>query len=154
MIVYRLSKKAYARDLSGSGAEKAGGRWNSQGLPALYTAGNRALCTVEVAVHLPLYILPTDYYLVSLYIPDHIPIHQLNPSQLPANWQAQPYFRSTRQLGDHFLRQASHLVMQVPSAVVQGDYNYLLNPRHPLMEKITLHAVEHFQFDGRLFNRK
>ena len=57
MIVYRLSKSKYSADLSGKGAEKAGGRWNSKGVAMVYTSASRALCTAEVAVHVPLGIV-------------------------------------------------------------------------------------------------
>ncbi|HHJ10104.1 MAG TPA: RES domain-containing protein [Bacteroidetes bacterium] len=43
MNVYRLCKCKYARDLSGRRANIAEGRWNSKGIPILYTAGSRAL---------------------------------------------------------------------------------------------------------------
>ena len=32
MIVVRLAKLKYCKDLSGKGAEKSGGRWNSKGV--------------------------------------------------------------------------------------------------------------------------
>lgn len=70
MIVYRLSKEIYANDLSGKGAEIAGGRWNSKGSAALYTAQSIALCVTEIAVHIPLGILPRDYRLIHIEIPD------------------------------------------------------------------------------------
>ena len=43
MIVYRLSKSKYSADLTGKGAEKAGGRWNSKGVAMVYTSTSRAL---------------------------------------------------------------------------------------------------------------
>ena len=64
MKVYRLSKAQFANDLSGKGAELAGGRLNSKGLPMLYTSSSRALCTAEIAVHTPLGIVPTDYVII------------------------------------------------------------------------------------------
>ena len=60
MIVYRLSREKYARDLSGEGARKAGGRWNSRGIPLVYTSQSISLCALEVAVHLPLGMAPKD----------------------------------------------------------------------------------------------
>src|SRR5690606_18256346 len=70
MIAYRLSRTEYARDLSGRGAELAGGRWNSKGTALVYTGQTIALCMAEVAVHIPLGIIPLDYELVTLEIPD------------------------------------------------------------------------------------
>lgn len=44
-----------------------------------------------------------------------------------------------------------HLLMQVPSATVQGEYNYLINPKHKDFKKIKLIKSEQFVFDERLF---
>ena len=68
MIVFRLSKATYALDLSGKGAEKTGGRWNSKGIPMVYTSSSRALCTAEIAVHLPLGLVPSGYHLTTLVV--------------------------------------------------------------------------------------
>ena len=70
MIVFRLSKAQFANDLSGKGAELVGGRWNSRGNAMLYTSQSIALCVTEIAVHVPLGILPKDFQLVHIEIPD------------------------------------------------------------------------------------
>ncbi|MEA3445495.1 MAG: RES family NAD+ phosphorylase, partial [Bacteroidota bacterium] len=64
MIVYSLAKQKYCTDLSGTGAEKAGGRWNNKGIKILYTSDSRALCTAEIAVHTSFSNIPKNYYLV------------------------------------------------------------------------------------------
>ncbi|MFT3920211.1 RES family NAD+ phosphorylase [Cloacibacterium sp.] len=69
MIVFRLSKEQFAQDLSGKGAELVGGRWNSRGNAMLYMSQSIALCVTEIAVHVPLGILPKDYQLVQIEIP-------------------------------------------------------------------------------------
>ena len=102
MIVYRLSKKKYSADLSGRGAEKAGGRWNSKGLPMVYTSESRALCTTEIAVHSPLGNIPTDYYLTTIEIPA-ASILEIKQADLPKDWKAIPHSNSTQLIGDKFL---------------------------------------------------
>lgn len=151
MIVYRLSKKAYADDLSGKGAAIAGGRWNSKGRKILYTSESRALCLAEIAVHLPLGIIPEDYFLSSVFIPDDIPITIVHPEELPKNWKEFPSTQSTKKTGDHFVASNDDLVLKVPSAVVQGDWNYLLNPDHPRFSEVKLIRKEKFEFDKRMF---
>nr|WP_255897437.1 RES family NAD+ phosphorylase [Rufibacter sediminis] len=83
MIAYRLSKGLYKNDLSGRGAEIAGGRWNSKGTALLYTCESRALCTTEIAVHTPLGIVPVDYWLITLEIPDELLLSEVLLSDLP-----------------------------------------------------------------------
>jgi len=72
-------------------------------------------------------------------------------TELPKDWNAIPHSNSTQLIGDKFLDQEKHLVMKVPSVVVSGDFNYLINPRHIFFPKIKILKIEPFQFDERLF---
>lgn len=151
MIVFRLSRARFAKDLSGKGAELAGGRWNSKGTPVLYTSDSIALCTVEVAVHMPLGIIPFDYQLIQIRIPDDVEIVELPEAKLPTDWKSFPHSNATQLIGDAFIADQQQLVLKVPSAAVQGTYNYLVNPRHPDFPKVTTVGTEPFEFDKRLF---
>jgi len=151
MRVYRLSKKKYAHDLSGKGAEMTGGRWNKAGTKLLYTSESRALCTAEVAVHTPIGIIPTDYYLTTIEIPDNVEVYQLDKADLPRDWKSFPHSQTTQQIGEDFVEKNMYLVLKVPSAVVQGDYNYLINPLHRDFDSVTIVNNEVFSFDERLF---
>lgn len=148
MIVYRLSKSVYANDLSGKGAELVGGRWNSRGNAILYTSQSIALCVTEIAVHVPLGILPKDYDLIHIEIPDD---NILEVKRLPKDWQTFPHADSTQKIGDKFLKDKKYLVLKVPSAAVQGEFNFLVNPRHPDFDKVKIKKKEKFSFDERLF---
>ena len=44
-------------------------------------------------------------------------------------------------------------MVQVPSASVHGDFNYLINPRHPDYKNVRVKSVDAFEFDSRLFKR-
>ena len=151
MIVFRLSKSTYAADLSGKGAEMSGGRWNSKGTAMVYTSQSGALCTVEIAVHTPLGIIPLDYTLVTIEIPDELSIQEITLDELPKDWNALLHIHGTQLIGDQFIKSGIHPLLKVPSAVVQGEYNYLINPRHPESRKISIRKIEPFNFDSRLF---
>jgi RES domain-containing protein len=153
MIVYRLSKEKYKNDLTGSGAEKSGGRWNSKGTAILYTGQSRALCTTEIAVHAPLGIIPTNYWLTTIFFPDNIAILKIERNKLPNDWKSFPHPHATQVIGDKFITKGKFMVMEVPSAVVQGDFNYLLNPSHLLFSSVKITETELFEFDERLFTR-
>lgn len=150
MIVYRLSKEVYANDLSGKGAEIAGGRWNSKGSAALYTAQSIALCVTEIAVHIPLGILPKDYRLTHIEIPD---TDFFEPKRLPKDWNTFPHPDSTQKIGDRFLKENKFLFMKVHSAAVQGESNYIINPKHIDFSDVKIKKIEKFTFDDRLFIR-
>ena len=153
MIVFRLSKSTYAADMSDKGAEMCGGRWNSKGVAIIYTSDSRALCTAEIAVHTPLGILPTDYELTTIQIPENTIIPELEISELPKNWKSIPHAHSTQEIGDQFVDDDHFLAIKVPSAVVQGEFNYLINPSHVDFKSVTIVKTEAFTFDERLFNR-
>ncbi len=153
MIVFRLSKSKFASDLSGKGAEKSGGRWNSKGTAMVYTSASRALCTTEIAVHTPLGNLPLDYKLISIEIPDEIAIQEFAQKDLPNNWKSIPHSHSTQLLGDKFIADSLYMVLKVPSAVVQDEFNFLINPNHAESHKIIIKTIEPFNFDERLFFR-
>jgi RES domain-containing protein len=153
MKVYRLSRSKYAKDLSGKGAEQHGGRWNSTGTALLYTAQSRALCVLELAVHIPLGNLPIGYRLIEIEFPQSS-VKILLPNELPANWSRLPHSAATQKIGDAFANQGTHLALKVPSAVVKGDFNYLIKPKHPLAHSISILSIETFEFDTRLGKSK
>jgi RES domain-containing protein len=153
MIVYRLCKEEYRNDLSGHGAEMNSGRWNGKGNAALYTAGSRALAVLEVAVHVPFGILPTNYYMITIEVSDESSITKLGIPDLPTNWNRNPPARSTQYLGDDFLKENKYLILQVPSATVTGDFNYIINPAHSDFKSVKVIMTEPFEFDSRLFRK-
>ncbi len=151
MIVYRLCKSKYSNDLSGNGAEKSGGRWNSKGVAMLYTSNSRALCTTEIAAHTPLGILPLDYFLISIEVPDTVIFCEIEIAKLSSNWSDYPPTKSTQKLGDKFITENKYLLMKVPSAIVQGEFNFLFNPHHKNFKQVKIVNAESFKFNSRLF---
>jgi RES domain-containing protein len=149
MILYRIVKCIYADDLSGTGARLYGGRWNSEGRPAVYLASSRSLAVLEVLVHLPPLMIPNDYCLVEIEVPDNS-ITRIAVNQLPANWKDISPPIVLRQTGDEFLKKQTNLLMKVPSAIVPAEFNYLVNIRHPDMKKVRVLKSEPFDFDERL----
>jgi len=157
MIFYRICREKFCRDLSGKGAELYGGRWNSKGRPALYTSSSIALATVEVAVHLPLNLVPADFMLVIIRLPltdKRASVTELKKEELPKSWNVYPFPVATQKRGDEFLAEANYLAMSIPSAAVEGDRNYLVNPLHPLAARMQIEEIRPYAFDQRLFVRE
>lgn len=152
MIVYRLTKEQYKNNLSGRGAEINGGRWNNKGRQVIYTGESRALCTTEIAVHTPLGIIPTNYYLQSIQLPK-VKILEISTKDLDENWRNFPHEVSTKLIGDKFIDEQKYLLLKVPSAVIQDEFNYLINPLHKQYSKVKLLKIEEFKFDKRLFTK-
>lgn len=153
MIVYRLCKKQYATDLSGRGSEINGGRWNGKGLAALYTSASRALCTIEIVVHIPAGIIPKDYCMVAIEFPDDVSVKIIPLKDLPHTWNNNPINVHTQRIGNTFISSKKDMVLKVPSAIVKDEWNYIINPQHKDFQKIKILEIEPFTFDTRLFKK-
>lgn len=146
MIVHRLTKAASTR-LDGKGAELFGGRWNSAGHPAIYAAASPSLAVLEVLAHLdlPAELMPDDYHLLAIEIPDDAPVERLDAA--PAGAEA------CLAAGDRFLFRGEALTLLVPSVVVPPEHNAIINVRHPAMARVRVITNAPFRFDPRLLGR-
>lgn len=151
MEVFRLARKKYTIELSGRGAAISGARWNSKGTEIIYCAENRALAMAEVLVHLSLATLPGDFVMLTIDIPDEIDIEVLDLKVLKEDWSVFPGTFETALIGDDFIRRNDSCVLKVPSAVVKGDFNLLINPYHKDFHKIKIMDQNDFPFDKRIF---
>ena len=147
MIVYRITTKEYRKDISGTGAMLYGGRWNSKGRRLLYTAGSLSLAALEIAVNLPPGAIRADFYCIEVAFDDHLTIEE--PGKLPFDWKSYPYSPSTVEVGDRFLQHGG-FCLKVPSAVIETEYNYLINPEHSAFDQVHVQDIRPFMFDQRL----
>ena len=150
MLVYRIAKKDVVKDLTGTGAKLYGGRWNHRGTAVVYTSETRALATVEFLVHLALSNAPRGLMIATIEIPDSIAPENVPRGLLPRGWRDYPPPRGVADLGTRWAKSKKSLLLRVPSAVVEMEYNILINPRHSDMGKVVLQRVEAFEFDKRL----
>lgn len=149
MLVYRLSKKKYAHELSGIGAARFGGRWNSPGTEVVYTAENRSLALAEIVVHLNADMISDDFMMLTIFLPDTlgIAVHTIDQE----DWNLFPALEHTRVVGDNFVLLKESAALRVPSVVAKGDFNLLLNPKHTDFKKIKIVEWEPFKLDRRFF---
>ena len=149
MIVYRISNTVYNDDISGTGAKINGSRWNSKGVPALYTSQFISLAVLEMLVNTNFkdYAIALDLMYINL--PDIQSVTNIDLKHLKNNWKDD--FDYTRYIGDSFFNQKESLILKVPSAVIHEEYNYLVNPLHNDFKKIKLIKTKSFWPDERLF---
>ncbi|PKF48734.1 RES family NAD+ phosphorylase [Enterovibrio nigricans] len=148
MEVFRLSVKKFA-DLSGMGGMFASGRWHQKGQPILYTAGSRSLAALERFVHESPVQMP-PLVMMTIYIPDDIAIKRVSETELPNGWDAVPDADVSRHYGSTWLRELTTPVIQLPSAIVACEYNFLVNPMHPDSSKVKVIDQRDFYYDSRL----
>ena len=151
MILYRFSRKEHGGDLSGKGAELYGGRWNSKGIPVVYAAESRALAVTEIIAYAPPGFIPEGYVLNIIEVAEPVDVCKIELEILPEGWKRYPHGKETKALGDVFLKERKCLLIKVPSALVQGESNYLLNPLHQNFSRVKVIEVLPFNFNERLF---
>jgi RES domain-containing protein len=149
---YRICDNKYADDLSGQGARIYGGRWNSKGTAIIYTSGTKALAFLELLVHTSIYLLPKNLVLITISIPDKVKIKEYKIKELPDNWRTYPAPVQTQMLGDNWTKSKQNLILKIPSVIIPSEYNYLFNPIHKDIKKISIVKKEKFEFDKRLLN--
>lgn len=152
MTLYRFTNQRYAKDLSGTGAKLFGGRWNHKGLAGLYTSSSISLALLEVIVNALSLENLESLSLLTLEIPQAVEDSFLPLNKLKDDWDEDLDY--TKFIGSEFLQKGSQLMLRCPSAVVNEEYNYLLNPLHTEYKKVQINSVHKYRFDKRLFKEK
>jgi RES domain-containing protein len=150
MLLYRIAKTPYVRDLTGLGPKLYGGRWNPRGVPVIYTSESRSLATVEYLVHLSFTQAPQDLSIATLEVPDAATARTVRVRSLPGRWRDTPAPPELADIGSKWARLGRTLLLRVPSAVVEHEQNVLINPAHHEMRRVKLVSVEPLRLDERL----
>ena len=127
---WRIIKSRFAADaFSGEGARLYGGRWNSPGIAIIYTAGSVSLATLELLVHLDNTSVLPSFSICPVDFDDSL-VELLDLATLPRDWHQSPPPTSLQTIGDDWISRGSSVVLRVPSAVIENENNYLINPGH------------------------
>lgn len=150
-LAFRIIKsKRVAAAFDGEGARLHGGRWNSPGTRMVYVASSRSLATLELLVHIEdLSILEEQFSVIPVEIPGGL-ILRIDAVDLPGGWHLPEPVAETQLFGDAWIRDGHTAVMEVPSAVINEERNYLINPAHADFPSIMIGAACPFRIDPRL----
>lgn len=132
--------KRRASAFDGEGARRYGGRWNHVGVPAVYTAAHLSLAVLEILVHVSAEDdLPADLVAIAADLPGDLGIDRMGVDELPSDWRRTPAPPTLAERGTAWLTASRTAVLAVPSAVIPGETNYILNPAHPDFRRIVVH---------------
>jgi len=148
MIVYRISNPLYSNDISGTGAKLYGSRWNSKGLSMLYTSSYISLAILEMLVHTNFDDYAISLDLVYIEIPDTLDYKEIKIARLKTNWVEDISY--TQFMGDEFIKSMQAPLLKIPSAIIEEEYNYIVNPLHPEFKKVKIDKIKSFRPDKRL----
>ncbi|MBK0382964.1 RES family NAD+ phosphorylase [Pedobacter sp. SD-b] len=148
MELYRLGSCQYVNNLSGEGSRIYGGRWNSVGIAAVYFTTSKALAVLECLVHLPPRLLPYNFCMAKFEC--NLPFLKIDETTLPTDWNSFPFLVDVQIVGDKFLKYNQLALLRVPSAIVKGEFNFILNPLKIKADDVMSVETEAFSFDERL----
>ncbi len=149
MVLYRITKKKYADDLSGYGAKITGGRWNRKDIPALYLAESQSLTILETIVHCHDINDLNNRLILFIEVPDNL-TNILDQSILPEDWNKKPWHNFTVNFGSEWLISNKNLLLKLPSAVVPDENIFMINPKYSEVSKIKTTIRKIFKPDHRL----
>lgn len=150
LTLWRLSPAYHAsKAMSGDGAYRRGGRWNPPGIRVIYCGDSRSLALVEVLANMrrPNFLRDQQWVVIHVDVPEEL-IER--PKRVPDSWRETPYTTAPQAFGAEWVQSQRSVALRVPSVVVPGEFNYLLNPAHPQFAKVKIGKPEPFSFDPRL----
>jgi RES domain-containing protein len=151
MRVWRICKARHAATaFTGEGSIRYAGRWHQRGTRVVYSSESRALAAVEQLVHLHRNRLPPHFVCFAVDIPSDLAIPSVRVEDLPAGWRRHPGPVELQDLGTGWVHDLRTACLEVPSAVVPGEKNFLLNPLHRDFRRLEIGDPEAFDFDPRL----
>ena len=150
MVVYRVANAKYKDStLSGIGAEKVGGRWNSVGTRAVYCSENISLALLEYYVHSDdISTLPKKILIAKIQFPDDLIIEELE--EIPDTWKDYPYASETAYVFTEFVKDRNKFALKVPSTIVGLESNIILNPLYKEFGNVEVVEFLELPIDQRL----
>src|ERR1700722_2713590 len=153
MRIWRISNHA---DLSGIGGLKVAGRWHEKGRQVAYAADHPSTALLEALVHLEIDAedLPDSFQLIEIDVPAGLSIGSIDSAELDKvsiRWKDD--VRISRAQALPWFQEMKTPVLRVPSVILSGVSNYLINPLHVDAGKIVIVGVKSHPYDVRLFGQ-
>jgi RES domain-containing protein len=150
ITAWRIVDPIYTDDaFTGEGPRRRGGRWSPVGAVVVYTASRLSLAALEIIVHNQRALRVPQYVAFSCSFPEAI-VETLDRRRLPPNWRDYPAPPELQQIGADWLSSRGSAVLEVPSAVIEEETNYLLNPEHDDFRLVEIGQPRPFKLDPRL----
>lgn len=149
MLVYNIWKSKYAGSLKASGVAN---RWNKNEEFVIYAGGSISLATLELVAHRNAIDIRSGYKLLFIHLDiSKSKITEVKIEDLPENWKSIEIYPVLQEMSSQWYQNKTSLILRVPSALVQWEYDYLINTAHPDFEtKVSIFNTEEFVWDSRI----
>lgn len=137
-------------ELSGEGSLLVPGRWHPRNHRVVYFSDSPASALLEVIAHLEVNPedLPSSFQLLTIHVADDTDFEMVASSDLGPDWRRTP--NETQEYGVRWLASGRTALLQVPSAIVPYNWNWLLNPVHADSGRVRVSELLQVAFDPRL----
>ena len=150
LTVYRLGDPNGVHPIyDDEGAALYPGRWNSAGVPVLYTSEHYSTALLEKLVHLN-FILPKAMHWITISIPAGTR-YETFPTHDTPGWDGASEAHC-RRYGDGWIAAQRTPILFIPSIPARPDQNVLINLRHEEARTFSHTRPEPVPWDRRLFN--
>jgi RES domain-containing protein len=153
MRIWRISNYA---DLSGVGGLKVAGRWHERGRRVVYAVDHPSTALLEVLVHLEIDAedIPDNFQIIEIDVPAALTIASIKENELE---KLSPVWKNDVRISRGealpWFRELKTPIIRVPSAILSGVSNFLINPLHVEAARITVVDVKRHLYDTRLFGQ-
>ena len=149
MNVFRIVPESFSNELKASGAPN---RWNLRDQKVIYAGSSRSLSTLEMIVHRSAIQSSKPYKLLMISIDlKGTEIEKIDLDHLPSNWRGMQSYGKLQMIGSNWYKSQKSLILEVPSAIIPQESNFVINTQHPdFLKKIEISRVEDYFWDNRL----
>jgi RES domain-containing protein len=148
---FRIALRKYGATaraaFGGASGYATDGRWHSHGRYLDYAAESQSLAVLERLVHYKRFdaLQPHVLYVIDIPAPA---IRECD--EVPRGWNEANLSPATQSIGNRWCDERVSPALRVPSAVTSGEFNLLLNSRHPGWKWTWVIRRAPFAFDERL----
>jgi len=153
MRFWRISRfPASGRAFDGEGARLYPGRWNPPGVPVVYASSSLSLAALEILVHLDIRHARRPLFTFAVDVPPRL-VETLDTAALPRGWDDLLHPEPAQALGGAWAASGRTLALRVPSIIIPGETNAVLNPAHRAFARLAIAGPRPFSLDPRLLER-
>ena len=152
MRAYRLAYRQHILDVTGTGAQLYGGRWNPKGVPCVYASENLSLALLEKFVHAQAKENMAELMLLEIEIPDDGGlVYHTDTSRMVTDWAENVDY--SQWMGEQILMEPTIVAFSIPSVIVPSERNIVLNPQSNHFNQVLFSDPLPFEMDSRLLDR-
>ena len=124
MILFKAIQKAHVsswKSYEKTSSYRDGARWNSAGMPVMYTSSNAQNAMLEIANYMPNPKAVNAVYDIVVFEFPELRLYSIEPNELPEEWHDGRQVDALKAIGDSYLSNKDFDGIVVPSATINRE---------------------------------